>query len=333
MAVKFQDYYDVLGVSRDATEKEIKAAYRKLARKLHPDVHAEGEKAAAEEKFKQLNEAYEVLSDPEKRAKYDKLGQNWQAGEEFRPPPDMDGMHFYSTSGGDSGFSDFFETIFGGGFRSGFDGFGGERTYRRQPQRGADAEAELALTLEEAYRGGEKTIGLGTQEACAHCGGSGIRDNSFCPACAGTGQQTAQRTLTVKIPPGIRDGAKIRLRGQGSGPAGAKGDLYLRVKLLPHSTFRVEGDNLEADLVVMPWQAVLGDKVSAPTLDGTVKVTVPPKTRAGKKLRLRSKGLPKKDGSRGDLYLRIVIDIPSELAEDELELFRKLAGAGQRQEV
>jgi curved DNA-binding protein len=332
MAVKFQDYYEVLGVSRDAKDKDIKAAYRKLARKHHPDLHAEDEKSAAEEKFKQINEAYEVLSDSEKRAKYDRLGQNWQAGEEFRPPPDMGGTHFYSGSGGDSGFSDFFESIFGGS-RSGYDPFGGGRTYRRQPQRGADAEAELVLTLEEAYRGGDKTIGLSTQELCEHCAGTGISGSHFCPDCAGTGQKAGQRTLTVKIPSGTRDGAKIRLRGQGSGPAGAKGDLYLRVSVLPHNIFRVDDDNLEANVVILPWQAVLGDKVTAPTLDGDVKVTIPPKTHAGKKLRLRGRGLPKKDGTRGDQYLRIVLDIPTELGEEEVELYRQLAKASQHQEV
>lgn len=328
MGVKFQDYYEVLGVKRDATEKEIKTAYRKLARKHHPDLHPGDEKAAAEEKFKQINEAYEVLSDPEKRAKYDRLGANWQAGEDFRPRPDMDGMHFYSAGGSDSGFSDFFETLFGG-FRPGFDAFGGERVYRHAPARGNDVEAELPLTLEEAFCGGEKTIQLNVPELCSHCGGSGISGKSFCPACAGAGQTHAPRTLTVKIPPGTRDGTKIRLRGQGDGSAGRKGDLLLKVTLLPHHTFTTQGDDLLADLPVAPWQAVLGDKISAPTLDGTVTVTVPPGTHTGKRLRLRGKGLPLKGGGRGDQYLRVVIDIPGKLNDGEIELYRRLAEAAR----
>lgn len=330
MAVTFQDYYEILGLSRDATEKEIKTAYRKLARKHHPDLHAADEKAAAEEKFKQINEAYEVLIDPEKRQKYDHLGQNWQAGEQFRP--DMDGMHYYSTTGTDSGFSDFFDMLFGG-FRPGFDAFGGEPRQQRAPRRGRDVEAELALTLEEAYLGGEKTIQLSVGETCSHCGGSGISGNQFCPGCAGSGETQVPKTLTVKIPAATRDGTKIRLRGQGGGEEGRRGDLYLKARLLPHPQYQVVGDDLESALAVAPWQAVLGDKVSAPTLDGSVNVTIPAGTRSGKKLRLRGKGLPKKDGSRGDQYLRIVIDIPAQPTEEELALWRKLAEAQKAKEA
>jgi curved DNA-binding protein len=327
MGVKFQDYYEVLGLKRNATEKEIKAAYRKLARKYHPDLHSAEEKTMAEEKFKKINEAHEVLSDPEKRAKYDRLGENWQAGQDFRPHPDTDGTHFYSSTGADSGFSDFFETVFGG-FRPGFDAFGGQRTARSGPRRGQDVEAELALTLEEAFRGGEKTIGLNTRDYCEHCGGSGVSGDRYCPGCGGTGQKTSPKTLTVKIPPGTRDGTKIRLRGQGGGsPGGQSGDLYLKVTLLPHPRYTVQEDNLEADLVISPWQAVLGAKVSAVTLDGPVSVSVPPQSRTGKKLRLRGKGLPRKDSIRGDLYLKIIIDIPGQLSPEETELYRQLSQA------
>ncbi|MCW3490529.1 J domain-containing protein [Dethiobacter alkaliphilus] len=331
MGIKFQDYYEVLGIPRDAGEKDIKAAYRKLARKYHPDLHSGDEKAAAEEKFKQINEAHEVLSDPEKRAKYDRLGQNWQSGDDFRPHPDMDDMHFYSSAGQESGFSDFFETIFGG-FRPGYDAFGGQRSGRQQQRRGSDVEAELSLTLEEAYHGGEKTIQLNAPQACPHCGGSGISGNSFCPGCAGTGQTQAPRTLTVKVPPGTRDGSKIRLRGQGDGPEGQRGDLYLKVRILPHQRYKVKGEDLEAELPISPWQAVLGDKVAAESLDGRITVTVPPGTRTGKKLRLRGKGLRKKTG-QGDLYLRVVIDIPQNLSEEETELYRRLAAVHKEQEV
>ncbi|MCR3922965.1 MAG: DnaJ domain-containing protein [Firmicutes bacterium] len=204
MAVKFQDYYEVLGIARTATEKEVKTAYRKLARKHHPDLHPGEKQAAAEEKFKQINEAYEVLIDPDKRAKYDRLGENWQAGENFQPRPDMDGMHFHSANGGAGGFSDFFETLFGGGFTNSQRDQGFRQ--RQTNMRGEDVEAELTLTLEEAFRGGDKTVQLSLPSACEQCGGSGISGSGFCPVCAGRGQVQTTSTLTVKIPPSRADG-------------------------------------------------------------------------------------------------------------------------------
>lgn len=327
MTVKFQDYYEVLGVKRDATEKEIKAAYRKLARKHHPDLHPGEEKAAAEEKFKRINEANEVLSDPEKRKKYDTLGANWQTGDNFQAHPDMNGTRYYSSKG-NSGFSDFFESLFGGGF-AGFES-ANPQGFRRRPQRGSDVEAELELSLEEAYRGGEKTVQLNVRDTCPTCGGAGIQGQNFCPGCGGTGEKASARTLTVKIPPGTRDGGKVRLKGQGGGsPGGTKGDLFLKIRILPHPTYKVKEDDLEAELVVEPWQAVLGSKVNAPTLDGPVTVTVPPLSRTGKRLRLRGRGLPRKDGRKGDQYLKIVIDIPRQLSEEELALYRKMSQAVQ----
>lgn len=323
MSIKFQDYYEILGVKRDASEKEIKSAYRKLARKWHPDLHPGDKKAEAEEKIKKINEAYEVLSDREKREKYDRLGANWQSGQDFSPPPDMDGVRFYTSTDAESGFSDFFATLFGGGPH----GFSGRRdTYRSGPRRGADVETELPLTLEEATLGTEKTFRLDLQSACRQCGGSGILGRGFCATCGGTGQQSTPKTLSVKVPPGTREGSKIRLRSQGSpAPGGQAGDLYLKVRLLPHDYFAVKGDDLEAELVLAPWQAALGAKRPVRTLDGNVTVTVPPQSPAGKKLRLRGKGLPQKDGSRGDLYLKIVIDLPGQLLPEEVELYRQLS--------
>ncbi|MBT9143197.1 MAG: Curved DNA-binding protein [Dehalococcoidia bacterium] len=321
MGVRFQDYYEVLGIAKNANEKEIKTAYRKLARKFHPDLHPADEKEAAEKKFKQINEAYEVLIDQEKRQKYDNLGESYQAGEEFRP--DMEGM-YYSANDANSGFSDFFDLLFGG-FRPGNSASGREQRFHRTPRRGQDVEAELALTLEEAYRGGEKTIQLNVSGLCARCGGSGISGRQFCPVCAGSGQMQTPRTLTVKIPPATRDSTKIRLRGQGGGEESGRGDLYLKIHILPHANYKVAGDDLESELMIAPWQAVLGAKVNATTLDGTVQVTVPAGARAGKKLRLRGKGLPRKDGSRGDQYLSVVIDIPRQPGVEELALWRKLA--------
>jgi len=296
MGVTYHDYYETLGVPRSATEKEIKTAYRKLARKWHPDLHTGKEKEAAEEKFKQINEAYEVLSNPEKRGKFDRLGANWQEGQDFRPPPDMDGFHFYTNSGaGTGGFSDFFETLFGGG-----DIFGSAagRTRRAGPRRGQDLETELAITLEEAYRGGEKSI------------------------------QLSGKLLSIKIPPGVYDQSRIRLKGQGGEGrnGGQRGDLYLKVRILPHKAFKVQGNDLETEITLRPDQAVLGDQVSVPTLDGVVSMKVPPGIRAGKRLRLRGKGLPEKVGSnRGDEYVRIRIDIPDNLTEEEREIYSRLA--------
>jgi len=325
MSVTYQDYYQILGVDRKSTEKEIKAAYRKLARKHHPDLHTGKQKKEAEEKFKQINEAYEVLSDPEKRAKYDRLGANWQAGQDFRPPPDMEGVHFYTAGEGgfEGGFSDFFETIFGrrpSGRAAG-------TAYRRAPVRGRDIESELEISLEEAYRGGDKSIQLSAQEICAECGGDGQSQKGFCPRCGGTGVTAAVRTLAVKIPPGIHDGSRIRLKGQGGeGHAGGeRGDLYLKVRILPHPVFSLQGSDLETAVTLRPEQAVLGAKVSVPTLDGPVLVTVPAGTRAGRRLRIRGKGLPHKDGGRGDQYVRVVIDVPEHLTKEERDLYQRLA--------
>lgn len=351
MSVTYQDYYEILGVGRNATEKELKTAYRKLARKWHPDLHKENEKEAAEEKFKQINEAYEVLSDPEKRAKYDRLGSYWQDGQDFRPPPDMEGFQFYTTTGtGADGFSDFFEMLFGSGaaFRqngqagqsgtfgqSGFTrpfeqaGFTGQTrraTRRRGPVRGQDVESELEITLEEAYQGAEKSLQLSTREACPECGGTGIGHNTVCTRCSGAGIITGNKALVVKIPAGVHDGSRIRLKGQGGEGrnGGARGDLYLVMRLLAHPVFKVQGDDLETEVIVRPEQAVLGDQVTVPTLDGQVSVRVPAGTRSGKRLRLREKGLPRL-GGRGDQYVRIKIDIPEHLTAEEEEIYRQLA--------
>jgi curved DNA-binding protein len=347
MAVAFQDYYEILGLKRDATEKEIKSAYRKLARKWHPDLHTGKQKAEAEERFKKINEAYEVLSDPEKRSKYDRLGSNWRNGQDFQPPPDWgENVRFYSTgfpggAGGfrthTGGFSDFFEILFGeGGFgrgpASGRPGAAtGARSKTRGPQRGRDVEAEIELPLEEAYHGITKTFQVSTGAVCPECGGSGIKERGFCSRCGGTGQVPDTRMLEVKIPAGVRDGGQIRLRGQGGEGAGggARGDLYLKVRLLPHPVYTVKGSDLELEVRLLPEQAALGDKVTVPTLDGPVIMTVPPGSRAGTRLRLRGKGLPDQGGRRGDEYARLVIDIPSTLSEEEKALYQKLRSIRQ----
>ena len=326
MAVKFQDYYEILGVSRDADEKKIKAAYRKLARKWHPDLHNGKDKEAAEEKFKAINEAYEVLSDAEKRNKYDRLGANWRTGDNFDPSSGMDGVNFYSTGNINpedlQGFSDFFATMFG-------ERQAGPRrasSYRDVPVRGQDVESQIDLTLEEAYQGVSKTFSLATNAICPECRGQGIVDHSFCRSCGGTGAIRQVRTLEVKIPVGVFEGSRIRLKGQGGEgvSSGPRGDLHLKVHLLPHPVFQVKGNDVENTVVLQPEQAVLGDRVTIPTLDGPVHLTIPPHSHSGKKLRLKGKGWPIRDGGRGDEYVVIKIDIPRHIGEEEQELYRRI---------
>ncbi len=327
MSVKFQDYYETLGLDRSATDKEIKAAYRKLARKWHPDLHPAAEKKEAEEKFKKINEAYEVLKDPEKRERYDRLGSRWKEGQDFQGGPDMGGTRYYTTEdfggGFEGGFSDFFSAFFGGG--SPGTGRGG-RTAQRGPVKGEDLESEIELTLEEAYRGGTRSVRLNSSAICPECSGSGTKDRSFCHRCGGTGSIPDQKTLDVKIPAGVKEGSRIRLKGQGgSGLGGApKGDLFLKVRLRPHPVFKLKGDNIEVDAVIRPEQAVFGDRIPVQTLDGKVNVKVPPGSRHGNKLRLRDKGYPGKNSVRGDQLVRLVIDIPPDLSTDEKELYKKL---------
>jgi curved DNA-binding protein len=324
MAVKFRDYYEVLGVSKTSTGAEIKKAYRKLARKLHPDVNP-GDKSA-EEKFKELNEAYEVLSDPEKRKRYDQLGPNWKAGADFTPPPGWENSRVeygdfgevFGRGGGPSGFSDFFESLFGGrGARAGA-GFA---------MRGQDVEAEISLTLEEAHRGASRNITLQATETCPDCRGSGSKDGKTCPTCRGAGAIRRPKSLDVTIPAGVRDGSVIRLAGQGEpGTNGAKaGDLFLRVRIEPHRLFSIVGeDDVQIELPVAPWEAALGARVSVPTLEGSVDMTIPAGAQGGQRLRLRGQGLTRRGGGRGDQYVKLKIVIPSRLTPKEKELFEKL---------
>lgn len=332
MSVKFQDYYELLGVDRNAGEKEIKAAYRKLARKWHPDLHPANEKKEAEEKFKRINEAYEVLKDPEKRSRYDRLGSNWRNGQDFQAPPDMDGVRFYSANdfaSGDfgGGFSDFFNTFFGAGAAGAGTGHSGRTAYRQKQQvHGEDLESEIELTLEEAYRGVTRSLRISAGSLCSACNGTGIKERNFCTSCGGTGSVPEEKVLDVKVPAGVREGSRIRLKGQGgSGLGGApRGDLFLKVRLKPHPYFTLKGDDIETEAVIRPEQAVLGTKIPVKTVDGEVNVTVPPGSRHGNRLRLRGKGFPGKSGTRGNHYIRLVIDIPSDLSADEKELYRQL---------
>jgi len=335
MAVKFHDYYQTLGVARAATTDEIKKAYRKLARKFHPDVNPNDK--SAEEKFKEISEAYEVLSDPEKRQRYDQLGANWKAGADFTPPPgwrpsgagEWDGVRveygdlrdiFGGRAGGGGGFSDFFETLFGA--RRG--------AARGAPfaMRGQDIEAEIEISLEDAHRGTSRTITIRYQEPCAACKGSGELNNKPCPTCHGAGVVTRPKTLDVAIPAGVREGSVIRLAGQGEPGSGnaPSGDLLLRLRLIPHRLFSVtsEGD-VQIDLPVAPWETALGARVSVPTLDGSVEMTIPAGAQGGQRLRLRAQGLNRRSGGRGDEYVRLKIVTPTKPTQRERELFELLA--------
>jgi curved DNA-binding protein len=317
MAVQFRDYYETLGVSKTASDDEIKSAFRKLARKYHPDVAKD--KKTAEEQFKQINEAYEVLSDPEKRKKYDQLGANWNQPGGFQPSPDwgaqrgQPGGGFYRYgSGGDggvefefngTGFSDFFEQFFGGG--RGQSAFGGARGFRREAgaARGSDVEADIMVPLDEALHGAKRTISL------RRAGSNKVE------------------TYQVKIPRGVHEGQRIRLAGQGeAGEGGGKsGDLFLRVRLARHPDFTVEGSDLIHEAKMAPWQAVLGTELEVQTLEGKVRLKIPPGTQAGQKFRLRERGLPTASGKRGDLYVVVQINIPRKITARERELWAELA--------
>jgi len=293
MALTYTDYYEVLGVPRDADQDAIRRAYRKLARKYHPDVNSDSD---AEERFKELGEAYEVLSDPEKRGRYDRLGANWRQQEQ--EAPDVSFEEFFTRQGfgsDDARFEfsdDLFERLFGGGVGSGPGG------WASGPLRGLDREAVLALSLEDALEGGRRRLTLDHHE------------------------------INVNFPPGVREGQLIRVAGQG-GPGrdgGPPGDLYLRIELKLHPRFRRRGENdLDVDLSVAPWQAALGATVSVQTLAGTAQVRVPAGSSSGRRLRLRGRGLPKAGGGHGDLHAVVKITVPKQLSDRERELYEQLA--------
>ncbi len=311
MSAKFKDYYATLGVARDASDDDIKKAFRKLARQHHPDVAKD--KKAAEEKFKEINEAQEVLNDPEKRKKYDQLGANWNAPEGSYPPQarhhggDMDQeFHF-----GGTGFSDFFEQYFSGGTRYGFpqdEGAGfGQAHSPSGKRRGSDIEGDILVTLEEAMHGTVRPISLQT-----------------------VNRQTGQadtHTFQVRIPPGATDGRRIRVPGQGEpGRGGAPaGDLFLRVRHAAHPDYSSQEADILYDLDIAPWEAVLGSEVLVPTLDGSIKLKIPAHAGSGQKLRVRGRGLPKgKTGERGDFYVVLHVQLPATLSEEERGLWEKL---------
>jgi curved DNA-binding protein len=305
--LEYKDYYNLLGVAKGAGQEEISKAFKKLARKYHPDLNPND--PAAEGKFKEINEAYEVLKDPEKRKLYDSFGPNWKEGQNFQPPPGYENSHFRSGGFGGEGFSDFFETIFGQAGGGGGARFGGDPFGRPMRRKGHDAEVRLTLTMEEAYRGGPKTITLQEQ----------VRGADGMP-------HLQSKTLEVNIPAGVKDGAKIRLSGQGSPGSGGgpAGDLLLQVSITEHPLFRLEGVNVIYDLRLAPWEAVLGCSLRIPTLDGPVDMNIPAGLSSGQKLRLTGKGLGKGE-SQGDQFVRIVIRSPKTLSDRERELWDELS--------
>jgi len=307
MPVKFRDYYEILGVARNAKAEEIKKVYRKLARKYHPDLNPNNKQA--EEKFKEIQEAYEVLSDAEKRKRYDQLGANWKNGADFTPPPNWGpGGGFRGTVnmedlfGGAEGehrspFSDFFEMLFGGmgGMGAGSAGGTGTRSSSRASRTPPESETELSLPLEAMHRGitQKLTVRLGK----------------------------AEKTIDIRIPPGARDGARIRVPA--GGPDG--GDLYVRLRQEPHPHFTVKNDDTEVEVPITPWEAALGATAQIPTLDGKAEIRIPPGIGSGQRLRLRGQGLNVRGGGRGDHYVRFKIVVPKELTEDERKLFQELS--------
>ena len=303
MSVQYKDYYQSLGVPRTATADELKKSFRKLAREFHPDVAKDKKKA--EEKFKEINEAYEVLSDPDKRKKYDELGANWKSGAEFRPPPGQGGFgggpqfHRAGRGGGaefefqGTGFSDFFEQMFGARMRGGGGGFGSRGGFAdeemAEPSR--DIEGDIMVTLEEAKRGSVRTVTVRREN----------RTDSH----------------QVKIPAGITEGQKLRIAGRGE----HGGDLYLRVRLAKHPDFEVDGHNLIYELELAPWEAALGAEISVPTLDGRVNIKIPAGTASGQKLRVRGRGL----GKTGDLLVTTKIVVPQKISDAQKKLWESLA--------
>ncbi len=341
--MEYKDYYKILGVERDATEAKIKSAYRKLARQYHPDVNKSPD---AVKKFKDINEAYEVLSDKEKKSRYDSLGANWQQGANFTPPPGFEGFNFnnfnqggYSQNFSDMGdFSDFFSSLFGdfmGGGRTkrssnkssqGFsyeDLFSGARNQSQRPQpqqENLDITQDLNITAKDLMNDKPINVKMNTVEKCMKCSGAG----SICSECGGTGIVSKSKNLSVKIPKGVKEGQKIRLKGEGkSDNYGRRGDLYFIIKF-KDSEYTIEDVNLTKDIEITPAEAVLGCKKDISTLHGIINIKIPSETRAGKILRLKDLGLPKKSGGFGNLNIKIIINIPSSITEKQKELYKKL---------
>ena len=346
--VQFKDYYKTLGVERTADEKTIRNAYRKLARQHHPDLNP-GDKGA-EERFKEINEAHEVLSDADKRKLYDRFGQDWEryrdagfTGDEPESRPgagrggdvndfgswftgqQTDGEYVYSSEDlGGEGFSDFFRTMFGSSGRGG----ARQQTSRPRPRRGEDLDAPVEVSFDEAFHGAKRQLSLQVPEVCPTCGGAGFARGSICPTCDGSGVSRKNRTLEVSIPPGVTTGSRVRISGQGGQGenGGPPGDVYLVVSVRPDTRFEREGDDLRTEVEVPADVAALGGEAVVTTPTGRVALTIPAETQSGKTFRLRGQGMPKlkAKGQRGDLFATARITIPARLSARERELYQEL---------
>ncbi len=335
MSQHVRDYYEVLGVPRNASDEEIKRAYRRAAMKYHPDRN-KGDKQA-EQLFKEINEAYEVLSDPDKRAKYDKYGHHWKQAEAYEAAgiDPHAGVRWSTGPGGyrvyvDGDIPDSFGGFDFDDFGSLFGHVGRGRTAtagRPRPQRGRDIAGELHLTLREAYHGCSKMVQVQVPEACPDCSGAGHANGRLCRGCNGGGEILRRRQIEVKVPAGVRDGTRVRLSGQGMAGTGggASGDLFITIRLRPHPVFRVIGSDVELDLPVAPWELALGATVDVPTLTGTASVKIPPNTPNGRVIRLRGLGWPTRDGKRGNLLVRLVAAVPPATTAAQREAYRHLA--------
>lgn len=342
--MKYKDYYEILGIKRGATDSEIKSAYRKLARKYHPDVNKTKE---AEAKFKEINEAYEVLGDKAKRQRYDSLGANWQGGADYTPPPGFENFGFnpnggsyqqFNFGGGDmGGFSDFFSSLFGDmmgaqqGARGGFGGFdfgsmGTEQPRTRRTQRTSRSKKEdlditlnLNVTAKDLFSNEPITVRYNNMEKCTQCNGG-----RFCSHCGGTGIVHENKSIKVKLPKEIKDGQKIRLKGEGKTDAyGQKGDMYLVIHP-KDSEYGINQCDLTKEIEITPPEAVLGCKKEIKTLHGNIGIQIPQMTQTGKMLRLKNLGLPKKSGGYGNLNAKIKIVLPEKLTAKQLELYKQM---------
>jgi len=340
--MKYRDYYEILGVKRDATEAEVKSAFRKLARKYHPDVNKTKE---AEDKFKEINEAYEVLGDKEKRKRYDSLGANWQGGADFTPPPGYENFGFNFNQGGAQGFtqninfgdlggfSDFFSSLFGdmmAGTRSssrskrqsysssmGFDDINNQK--HSPSKENLDVTRSVSVSAKDIMNG-NISVRFKLMDKCSACSGSG-----YCTVCGGTGIRTEDKCVNVKLPKEIREGQKIRLRNEGkTGSRHNKGDLYL-VLNIKDSEYAIDGTDLTKEVELTPSQAVLGTKIDIQTLHGNVNISIPAGMNTGKALRLKDLGLPKQNGGFGDLKIKAKIVLPKKLSQKQIDLYKQLS--------
>ena len=314
--MKYKDYYETLGVKREATEAEIKSAYRKLARKYHPDVNKTKE---AEEKFKEINEAYEVLGDKQKRQRYDSLGANWQGGADYTPPPGFENFNFGGGQGGAyqqfnfngqdmGGFSDFFSSLFG--------------DTQSTPKEDLDITKTLNVTAKDLFSSAPITVKFNDMRKCTQCPAGG----GYCTACGGTGIINEAKSIKVKLPKEIKEGQKVRLKGEGKADAyGQKGDLYL-VITPKDSEYEIKGSDLTKEIEITPPEAVLGCQKEISTLHGNIGIKIPPMTSSGKMLRLKNLGLPKKSGGFGNLNAKIKIVLPAKLTQKQIDLYKQLQG-------